>query len=177
MASVKKYGFWNALTYRLKKLARKIHPGFTISLIMLFVLPFLLVYWYQEIFVYLFYLFEIIVVSYLLWKLLKRLDRIRVRSRDTLRLFGLRILSGLVSIFGVFLLLFIWISIPFATIMIMANKSSVCAHFFTFGSQWHIPLIIPLMFEVIGIGLCIIGAYLFFKFQRKTGRFHWIGRI
>ena len=173
--AVKKYGFWNNLFYRIRK--ARISPWFYLSIIMMIIIPIILAYYYIDILVIIFYLFEIIAVGYLVWKLLKKLDRIRVNRRNHLRLFGLKMLSGLVSAFGIILLVYVWISFPFAFIGIIYNSDSLLAQIFTFGSQWNVPYIIPLFLEVFGLGLCIIGAYLFFKFQRLTGRFVWFGRI
>jgi len=56
------------------------------------------------------------------------------------------------------------------------NQESIISQIITFGSQWQTPYIVPLFLEIFGIGLCVIGAYLFFKFQRLTGGFIWVGR-
>jgi len=59
----------------------------------------------------------------------------------------------------------------------MLNQESIFSMIITFGYAWHTPYIIPLFLEVIGLGLCIIGAYLLFKFKMKSGNVIWVGRI
>ena len=45
-----------------------------------------------------------------------------------------------------------------------------------FGADFGLPLTGRIFFIVFGLGLAIIGCYLFFKFKRATGPFVWVGR-
>jgi len=171
----KRYGFWKNLIYRIEK--ARISPWFYLSIVMVVLIPIILTYHYVDFLPIIFYLFEIILIGYLLWRLSKKLDRIRINRRNHLRLFGLKILSGLVSAFGIFLLIYTWILFPFAMFESLFNKESVFTQIIAFGYQWHTPYIIPLFLEVFGLGLCVIGAYLFFKFQRLSGHIIWVGKM
>ena len=115
-----------------------------------------------------FYICEIIIISYLMFKLLKRLDKIYFGN--DLRLFRLKILSGLISFIGILIFTFMMIVPVFA--LFDTNISSILH----FGTTFHLPLTSTIFFGTIGFGMTIIGAYLYFKFQRKTGNLVWFGR-
>ena len=60
---------------------------------------------------------------------------------------------------------------------VLLGQESIISHIVTFGYQWNVPYIIPFGLEIIGLGLCLIGAYLLFKFKIKSGNVIWVGRI
>jgi len=92
----------------------------------------------------------------LIWFLFK-LDRISTHT--TMRLWGIRILAGIIAFFGIFLLILLWIS-SFMYFMFYPFYPQVDSTI-TFLS--YLPFLIP------GIGLSGIGAYLEFKFRRESG--------
>jgi hypothetical protein len=130
-----------------------------------------------------FYIFEIIVVGYVIFWLLKKFDRISIHN--DMRLFGLRILSGILSFVGIY---FLFIFLMFGLPVIMSNSSwtremyqfmglGIFYSLFSFGSDFGLPLTGVVLYIGLMLGLALIGGYLFFKFQRRTGRFVWFGRI
>ncbi len=176
--AVNRYGFSSALRYEFRT-PRK-YPKYPIWFIpmivsMVFIAIILMLY-PIDYFPYIFYLFEIIVVGYLIYRLLKKFDRIRIRGSN-LRLYGLKMLSALVSLFGIYLITIPLIFIPFSFFERAINQESIFTQITTFGSQWHTPYIVPLFLMILGFGLCLIGSYLFFKFQRGSGNIIWVGRI
>jgi len=95
-------------------------------------------------------------ITGLIWLLFK-LDHLSTHT--TLRIWGLRILAGLIGFFGVFLLILIWISsFSYAMFYPLYPKLDPSITFLSF-----LPYLIP------GIGLSGIGAYLEFKFRRESG--------
>jgi len=129
-----------------------------------------------------FYIFELIVVGYIILWLLKKFDRIKVHS--DMRLFGLRILSGILSFIGLYLLFMFMI---FGFPIIFSSPTSLKQIYslmglggiysvFSFGEDFRLPLTGVIVFLGIILGLVIIGGYLFFKFKRRTGPFVWFGR-
>ena len=92
-------------------------------------------------------------ITCLLWLLFK-LDRISVHTH--LRLWGLRIIAGILAFFGIMLLFLIW----FSSMLYMA--------FYPYADSTMASLSI-LPFLILGIGLAGIGAYLEFKFRRESG--------
>lgn len=188
--SINKYGFLNALTYRIKKLG--IPPWFLLALIGLFSIP--VINWYYQIKVFstevlptLFYILEILVVGYIMFRLLKRLDRIYISSN--LRLFGLRILSGIIGGIGAYLsILFLMFGMPIIMMGTMGNFETIRSMYsffglgflvdiFFFGNSFYLPFTGVILYMVVALSLSIIGGYLFFKFQRKSGQFVWVGRV
>jgi hypothetical protein len=91
-----------------------------------------------------------------LFLLLFKLDRISTHS--TLRLWGLRILAGLILFVGLWLLLMIWISSLFITMFYPFMDIDPLVNFLSI-----MPFLIP------GLGLMGIGAYLEFRFRRESG--------
>jgi hypothetical protein len=92
----------------------------------------------------------------LLWLLFK-LDRIS--THNTLRLWGLRILAGIIAFFGIYILILLWIS------------SMLYSMFYPFYPKMDstITFLSYLPFLIPGIGLAGIGAYLEFKFKLGSG--------
>jgi len=157
--SVPRYGFHNAWQYE------KRHPRhyplyplwFSPTLIAMVVIAVILLFYNIEYLPMLFYLLEIVVISYLLFRLIKKLDKINIK-RSILRLYGLKILSVLISVFGIYILLFTVFTFTFSMLETMLNQESIFSMIITFGYAWHTPYMIPLFLEVIGLGLCIIEA-------------------
>lgn len=184
IASIKRYGFLSAITYRIRK--SRIPIWFWLSLIGLIIIPIIMVYYRIDFLSIIFYLLEIIVIGYLMFKLLKRLDRIYVGN--DMRLFGLRMLSGIISGIGIYMS---FIFLIFGMPIVMSGMNNLEAtktmygflglspfvSLFTFGMDFGLPLAGVILFISIALGMAIIGGYLFFKFQRRTGRFVWFGRI
>lgn len=175
---VKRFGFLNALKYEFRHPRR--YPWypfwFTPMIVPILILAVILFLYANDYLSYLFYLLEIIVVGYMMYRLIKRLDRIHIRG-SLLRLWGLRLLSVLVSAIGLVMLYFILIMFFLAPLETLLNQESAITQFVMFGNQWNTPFVIPLIFEVIGIGLLLIGAYLLFKFKMHSGNVIWIGRF
>jgi len=167
----KRYTLPQTLRYKLRKI--RIHPWILITLVIMFVIA--IIHQFYEIQIsgidlsVIFYLLELIVVLYLMFRLIKISDRIHVGS--DLRLFGLRMLSGFVSFIGIFLL---WMMF-FGSLFAFFDKN--LASFFYFGAQFRLPFFVQTLFYGVSLGLVVIGAYLYFKFQRRTGNFVWFGRI
>jgi len=181
----------NKLNYNLHKLKykfnKKIPLGFISSLIGLIIIGVL----HQSIsfkisFIDLpliFYILEIIILGYLIFWSLKKSDRIRIDSN--LRLFGLRILSGIMSLVGIYLLIFFFI---FGYPLLLINSNQIGMVYtalglgelytiFTFGKDFGLTYTGLIIYLGILFGLTLIGGYLFFKFKRSTGDFIWFGKI
>ena len=182
--SIKKYGFWSAIKYRIRK--SRIPIWFWLSIIGLIVIPIIMMNYHIDFLSIIFYFLEILVLGYLIFLLLKKLDHIYVGSN--LRLFGLRMLSGIISGIGLYLLfIFLIFGMPIAisgmTDLEMTKQLGDLfglgpfVSLFTFGMDFGIPLAGVILYLSITLGMAIIGGYLFFKFQRKTGQFVWFGRI
>ena len=175
---VKKYGFKSALKWELTH-PRK-YPQYSIwfipLLISMVILAIILYFNSLDYVSYLFYILEIIAVGYMMLRLLKRLNRIRIKG-DLMRLWGLRLLSALVSGFGLFIIIYVWITFLIYPLESTLGQKSIMTDIIVFGYQWNTPNIIPLALEVVGLGLCLIGAYLLFKFKMKSGNVIWVGRI
>jgi hypothetical protein len=176
--AVSRYGFGDTWKYEMKHPRR--YPRYPlwfipilISMVIISVIQFFFNIEYLPL---AFYVLEIVAVSYLLIRLVKRFDRIKING-SYLRLFGLRILSGLISAFGIILLFFTYFTYTFSMLETMVNQTSFFSQIITFGYEWNTPYIVPLLLEMIGLGLCIIGAYLLFKFKMKSGNVIWVGRI
>jgi len=176
--AVRKIGFKRALSYEIRH--PRHHPWYPIwfypMLLSMIIIAIIFYYYPIDYVPYLFYILEIIIVSYLMYRLLKRLNRIRIRA-SLLRLWGLKILSGLVSVIGLIIIYFVLISFLFVPFESLLNQESIITQFVTFGHQWNTPYVIPLLLEIIGIGLCAIGAYLLFKFKMQAGQVIWVGRF
>ena len=186
--SVKKYGIWKSITHRIKK--ARIPKWFWIASIVMIITG-VISSLYKitissiDILPIIFYISEIAVVGYLLFGLLKKLDKIHIGSN--IRLFGLRILSIIIIFIGGVITLtllmyyftrYIWFG-SFYTYVENPEKYVRIEEplpFFNFGIDFGIPLAGQIFLMMIGIGFLIIGAYLLFKFKRRTGTFHWIGR-
>ena len=181
----RKYSIWQTIRYKCRK------AGIPLWFILCFIAMFLvaLIHQIQEIKAALidlsviFYILEAIVIGYIAFWLLKKFDRIRVYNN--MRLFGLRILSGIFSAIGVCLIfIFLIVGMP-----VVLNGSTSMKEFygfmglgsiyslFSFGADFGLPLAGIIIYLGIILSLALIGGYLFFKFQRKTGRFVWFGRI
>ena len=176
--AVRENGFIRALRFEIKH--PRHYPWYPIwfypMLISMVIIAIILYYYPIDYVPILFYILEIIAVGYMMYRLLKRLNRIRIRA-SLLRLWGLKILSGLVSAIGIIIVIFVWISFMIIPLERLLNQESIITQFITFGHQWNTPYVIPLLLEIIGIGLCAIGAYLLFKFKMKSGQVIWIGRF
>jgi hypothetical protein len=173
-----RYGFLNALKYEFKH-PRKYpyYPIWFIPMIISMVLIAIISYFYSNGYLsFIFYLFEIIAIGYMLFRLLLNLNRIRIKG-DLLRLWGLKILSGIISAIGIIIIFFVWIMFFIAPLEMLLNQESIISQLVIFGNEWNTPYVIPLFLEVIGIGLCFIGAYLLFKFKMRSGNVIWIGRF
>ncbi len=167
----RKYTLWQTIKYKLRRATIPI--WFLIVLILMIVIAVIHQFYIIKIFSYdisiIYYICEIIVIGYLMFRLLKKFDGIHVGS--DLRLFGLRMLSGLISFIGILIFFFMWMAPFFA----LFDENWAAA--ILFGSSFHLPLTGTILYGTIGIGMTIIGAYLYFKFQRRTGEFVWFGRI
>lgn len=163
----KQYSIWQTIRYKYKRtrmpvwfigcfvamvLVALLHQYYVIK-IALFDLPVI------------FYILEIIVVGYAIFWLLKKFDRISVHNN--MRLFGLRILSGLLGFIGLILVYFVFIGPIFA----FFDKD--VASILYFGKDFGLLLTGQILFIVVGFGLMFIGGYLLFKFKRNTGQFVW----
>jgi ADP-ribose pyrophosphatase YjhB (NUDIX family) len=166
----RKYSIWQKIKYRSRK--ARIPLWFLLCFIAMILVAIIHQYYVIKIATVdlsiFFYILEIIVIGYVVFWLIKRFDRIRVHNN--MRLFGLRILSLLLGFTGLALFYFIFIGPVFA--LFDENIASVLY----FGADFGLPLTGKIFFTVFGLGLSIIGCYLFFKFKRKTGQFVWFGR-
>lgn len=176
--AIRKIGFKRALSYEIRH--PRHYPWYPIwfypMLISMVIIAIILYYYPIDYAPYLFYILEIIIVGYMMYRLLKRFDRIKIRG-SILKLWGLKILSGLVSAIGLVILYFVLISFFLTPFEILLNQESLITQMVTFGYQFNIPFIIPLLLSIIGIGMCAIGAYLLFKFKITSGNIIWVGRI
>ena len=167
----RKYTLWQIINYKCRKAT--IPVWFLITLIIMITIAVIHQFYIIKILSYdisiIYYICEVIVIGYLMFRLLKKFDNIHVGS--DLRLFGLRMLSGLISFIGILIFFFMMIAPFFA--LFDENMAFVVL----FGSSFHLPLTGTILFGTIGVGMSIIGAYLYFKFQRRTGEFVWFGRI
>jgi len=182
--AVKKYGFFHEIRYVLRKW--RIPSWFYLSIVGLIVIPIIMFYYYLELLSIFFYIFEVVVITYIMFKLLKRIDRIRINS--DLRLFGLRILSAIISGIGAYMtIIFLMFGMPIITMLQIGGLEIAKSAYgflglgpfvtlFTFGIEFKLPYTGVIFFMTIVLGMTIIGAYLFFKFQRRTGPFIWVGR-
>lgn len=167
----RKYTLGQTIKYKCRK--AKIPVWFLATLTIMIVIAIIHQFYEIKILSYdisiVYYICEIVIVGYLMFRLLKKFDSIHVGS--DLRLFGLRMLSGLVSLVGLFIFFFMMIVPLFA--LFDENMASIAF----FGSGFNLHLTGTILFGTVGFGMTIIGAYLYFKFQRKTGNFVWFGRI
>lgn len=175
---VKKYGFISALKWEFKHPRRyPLYPIWYFPLLISMIIISVILYFYPiDYMSTIFYISEIIAVGYLIFRLIKRLDRIRIKG-SALRLWGLRLLSALVSAIGILILFYVWVSFLIMPFESFLGQQSIISHLVVFGYQWSTPFIIPLALEVIGLGLLLIGAYLLFKFKITSGNIIWVGRI
>jgi hypothetical protein len=167
----RKYGFLQTFRYKIRKSKFPIWfiAIFTIMILIAIIHQFYMIKILSFDLSIIFYILEIILVAYLMFMLMCKLDRIHVGS--DMRLFGLRFLSGIVAFFG-FCIFFLILLAP-----VFAIFDTGIAGVIYFGSSFHLPLTGLVLYSVFSFGLMIIGAYLFFKFQRRTGEFVWFGRI
>lgn len=103
-----------------------------------------------------FYLFEVILTGWLLYKMFVKTNNISVHS--DLRLFGIKILSGLTMLGGSFLLIFL--IGPLFLVMMFPNNFSKFA---------PIDTSILIFVGLFGFGLVMLAAFLFFRFMRGSG--------
>ena len=131
---------------------------------------------------FVYYISEITFVFSLIYMLLKKLDNIRTNT--TLSLFCLRIFSAIISFIGLYIIAIMYL-IGYPILLVGGSLSSMYSffglsdlyHLFTFGGSFGFYGTTIVAFAGFGLGMLFIGGYLFFKFQRKTGTFHWLGRI
>jgi len=100
------------------------------------------------------YIFVALATIYLVYKLFISASRIRVTS--DLRLWGLRILSGLVFIVGILLLAGVLMS--YVVLALTPEKLDNPAFMSVF-----------VFFGVLGLGLIFLSSYLIFRFMLKSG--------
>jgi hypothetical protein len=124
----------------------------------------------------LFYILELIVVGYMMYRLIKILDRIRIRG-SLLRLWGLKILSALISVIGIVIIYYVLVLFFLSSFEMLLNQQGIISQIVMFGNDWNTPFVIPFMLLIIGGGLLFIGAYLLFKFKMKSGNVIWVGRM
>jgi hypothetical protein len=167
----RQYTLWQTIRYKFRR--AKV-PFWMYIIILMIVIAIVNIFYEVKILsidiTILFYILEIILISIVMFKILIKLDSIYVDS--DLRLFGLRILSGLVSFIG-FIILFYFVF--FAPIFSLIDRGMYNAVFF--GSLINLPYLGYFIYIVVSFSLIIIGAYLFFKFQRRTGQIVWFGRF
>jgi hypothetical protein len=103
---------------------------------------------------YLTYAFELLGIIVFFYFLFRMMDRISLHS--DMRLWGLRILAGIITLFG-FLMFFtgifevFYLSIAFnQSLQIMVNITII-------------------FFDFLGMGFMLLGSYLIFKFMRRSG--------
>lgn len=171
--AVKRFGFMNSLKFELRKPRRyPRYPIWFIPLLISMVLLAIFLYFYpMDYLPILFYILQVIVVSYLIFRLLKRLNRIRVKKHNLLRLWGLKLLSALVSVIGICMIYYLFIFVLLMPLESLLGHESFITHIMVFGYQWNTPYIIPLGLLTIGIGLLFIGAFLLFKFTVRVSDF------
>lgn len=186
-------GYHNYEVYRRKKnfldSVQKIYFRWQLQILSLLIMLISgLLYQYYKIrilvvdFALIFYLAEIVLVFSLVWAAIKKMGRIRMRSDMSLYL--AKILSGVLTVIGIYIFWTFWI-IGFSNIL-AANFSKSFFEFLglgdlyyiaTFGTEFGLPLTGMIIYITIGFGLIFSGGYLFFKFQRSTGLFIWHGEI
>ena len=164
------YTIWETIRYRFRRL--RIPEWFVLTFIAMIIVAILHQYYELPLgiisFPTIYYILELIVVAYFMFRLIKVLDNISVHS--DLRMFGLRLLSGLITMIGLFLLYLLYFGLFFSVF------DEGWAEIYYFGKDFGLPLTGYFIFLGISIGLMVIGAYLYFKFKRGVGTFHWIGR-
>jgi uncharacterized membrane protein YfcA len=177
--AVSRYGFGNALSYELRKPRRyPRYPIWFIPMLVSMVILAIILYNYPiDFLILLFYILELIVVGYMMYRLIKRLDRIKIRRGNLLRLWGLKILSGLISVIGILIIYYVLVMFFWSSLEIILNQEGIISQIVMFGNEWNTPFVIPFMFLIIGGGLLFIGAYLLFKFKMKAGNVIWVGRF
>ena len=189
--SKRRYTLSETFLYKLKRFYRKTPKSILFSIPLLLILPLLKIYLVEQslgdmsvLIDIIFYISLVVYFSHIMIRFLKRMDRIYVGS--DLRLFGLKILSGIISFVGGYLsITFLWFGLP---LLMMAETSFESMRFiysflglgflidiFTFGSEFYLPYTGIIIYLVITLGLAVTGGYLFFKFQRRTGQFVWFG--
>lgn len=116
-------------------------------------------FFFIDFFAITFYIFEAILVFFIILQLFRKADRM-VLSSD-LQLFAARILSGVVFLIGIFL---IYLAAGTTTFSIVFRVyDNPVTHAFS------------LFFALLGIGLMILSAFLIFRFKRGTGIIIWHG--
>ncbi|MFO7678140.1 MAG: hypothetical protein R6V50_07165 [Thermoplasmatota archaeon] len=171
--AVKRFGFMNSLKFELRKPRRyPRYPIWFIPLLISMVLLAIILYFYPiDYLPILFYILQVIVVSYLIFRLLKRFNRIRVKKRNLLRQWGLKVLSALISVIGICMIYYLFIFVLLMPLESLMGHESFITHIMVFGYQWNTPYIIPLALLTVGIGLLFIGAFLLFKFTITVSDF------
>jgi hypothetical protein len=111
-----------------------------------------------------------------MYRLIKRLDRIGIKG-SLMRLWGLKLLSGLVSIIGIYIIYMVLFSFLLTSFEVLLNQKSTISQIVILGNEWNTPFVIPFMLLIVGCGLLFIGGYLFFKFKLKSGNVIWVGRM
>lgn len=181
--SVRKFGLKSATTYRIKK-----SKVLQLSLLLLSLIVIALInnFFVNDLLQFIFYVVEIVFVGYFMFRLLKFFDRIPTNS--DLGLFGLRILSGIIGVVGLYMLIIFWWfgwsiiwfqgSIGVSTLRSGFNMFGLgpLVDIFTFGVDFHLPYTGVVIYLAVTFTMVLTGGYLFFKFQRRTGGFVWIGR-
>jgi len=185
LSDIERYGVKSVIKHRFRKLhlPREL-IGIIVGLLIISVINNFYPVW---IFATVFYILEIVVISYFMYRLLKRFERIRVRS--DLSLFGLRALAGIIAGTGGFLVgIFMFFGFPLVLSGAIFGSDALLQTYefmglgcmipiFTFGIDFHLPFMGTIFYVFVALWLIIIGGFLFFKFQRRTGQFVWFGRI
>lgn len=183
--SHRRYTLWQTIKYRLRKLG--VPLGLFVSIVLIIIFYGLYQLSHLEILSLIYYILLIVIIAYIMFSLLKRLDRISIHN--DLRLFGLRILSGIIGAIGLYLsLMFLLFGMPLSTTYSYTSKAMMVSFYnmmgvgfmypvLTFGFDFGLPFTGLIIYFGIALGCAIIGGYLFFKFQRRSGRFVWFGRI
>jgi len=181
----KKYTLWQTFKYRLRRLG--IPLGFLYSIVLIIIFYFLYQVYSNGVLAIIFYILEIVIIFYIMFAILKKLDRISIHN--DLRLFGLRLLGGIIGAIGIYLFfLFMIFGMPLIMMLEYSNLSSMISFYnmigvgfmvpiFTLGLDAGLPLTGFFIYFGIIIGLMLIGGYLLFKFKRRSGQFVWFGRI
>ena len=118
-SDIRRYGFWSTVKYRFKHMY--IPYWFWYALIGIIVIP-ILIYFLNitglpyDALSFVFYISELAFISYIMYRFMMRLERIRIKS--DLSLFGLRLLSMIIGGIGVYLsLIFLMFGMPMLTMM------------------------------------------------------------
>ena len=103
---------------------------------------------------YFVYIFEILGITFILVKLIRKIGNMRVAS--TLSLWGLRVLSGLLFLLGIFMILiaggfFIFLDISFELYHSLLSN------------------VLTIFLGLFGYGLLFVSSYALFKFKMKSG--------